>query len=179
MALFEDFDTVFHGRENVYGKPTLADQIAGAMPNAAQNGNTASALEVGKLSFGCLLNCIDGVDKGGGIFLVITTNHVEKLDPALGQPRKNPDGSVEFISTRPGRIDKAIELGYMEREDKKRLARRIFFDDDHGCGSCSSRSTASPTRRKPPPSSRRPAPARPRPALGRKEEAAPAGGCAR
>jgi SpoVK/Ycf46/Vps4 family AAA+-type ATPase len=132
VALFEDFDTVFHGRENVYGKPTLADQIAGAMPNASKNGNAASALDVGKLSFGCLLNCIDGADKGGGIFLVITTNHVETLDPALGQPRRNPDGSVDFISTRPGRIDKAIELGYMEREDKKRLARRIFFDDEYG-----------------------------------------------
>ncbi len=132
VALIEDFDTVFHGRENVYGKATLADQIAGAMPNAASNHNAASALEVGKLSFGCLLNCLDGVDKGGGIFTVITTNHVETLDPALGQPRRNPDGSVEFISTRPGRIDKAIELGYMEKEDKKRLARRIFFDDDHG-----------------------------------------------
>jgi hypothetical protein len=132
VALFEDLDTVFHGRENIYGKPTLADQIAGAMPNAANNGNAATALEVGKLSFGCLLNCLDGVDKGGGIFTVITTNHIEKLDPALGVPRRNSDGSVDFISSRPGRIDKAIELGYMEREDKKRLARRIFVDNDHG-----------------------------------------------
>ncbi len=132
VALFEDFDTVFHGRENVYGKPSLADQIAVAMPGAANNANAANALEVGKLSFGCLLNCLDGVEKGGGIFTVITTNHVERLDPALGLPRRSSDGSVDFISTRPGRIDKAIELGYMEREDKKRLARRIFFDDDHG-----------------------------------------------
>src|SRR5262249_6963919 len=54
VALFEDFDTVFHGRENVYGKPTLADQIAGAMPNAANNGNAPPALEIGKLSFGCV-----------------------------------------------------------------------------------------------------------------------------
>jgi hypothetical protein len=44
----------------------------------------------------------------------------------LGQPRKLPDGSVEFISTRPGRIDKAVELGYMEPADKKRLAKRIL-----------------------------------------------------
>jgi hypothetical protein len=132
VALFEDFDTVFNGRENVYGKPTLADQIAGAMPSTPSRNNAAQALEIGKLSYGCLLNCIDGADKGGGIFLVLTTNHIDKLDPALGQPRRNPDGSVEFISTRPGRIDKAIELGYMENEDKKRLARRIFFDDDYG-----------------------------------------------
>lgn len=132
VALIEDFDTVFHGRENVYGKPTLADQIAGAMPQTAGGGQVASALEIGKLSFGCLLNCIDGVEKGDGIFTVITTNHIEKLDPALGQPRRNADGTVEFISTRPGRIDKAIELGYMEAEDKKRLARRIFLDDEYG-----------------------------------------------
>jgi len=48
------------------------------------------------------------------------------VDAALGQPRKLPDGSVEFISTRPGRIDKAVELGYMEPADKRRLAERIL-----------------------------------------------------
>jgi hypothetical protein len=150
VALFEDFDTVFHGRENVYGKPTLADQIAGAAPNAANNANTAAALEVGKLSFGCLLNCLDGADKGGGIFTVITTNHIEKLDPALGVPRKGTDGNVDFISTRPGRIDKAIELGDMDNEDKKKLARRIFFDDDHGYLLMVERIEQSPDRKETP-----------------------------
>jgi hypothetical protein len=33
---------------------------------------------------------------------------------------------VELISTRPGRIDKAVELSYMEPTDKKQLARRIL-----------------------------------------------------
>ena len=42
------------------------------------------------------------------------------------QPRRLPDGSVEFISTRPGRIDKAVELTYMEVLDKKQMARRIL-----------------------------------------------------
>jgi hypothetical protein len=63
---------------------------------------------------------------------VITTNHIDKLDPALGRPRPREDGTVEFISTRPGRIDKAIELGYMADADKLRLARRVFFDNDEG-----------------------------------------------
>ena len=49
-----------------------------------------------------------------------------KLYPALGQPRKLPDGTVEFISTRPGRIDKAVELSYMEPGDKKKMAQRIL-----------------------------------------------------
>src|SRR4029450_11716287 len=46
--------------------------------------------------------------------------------PAPGAPRNLPDGTTEFISTRPGRIDKAVELTYMEAEDKKRMARRIL-----------------------------------------------------
>jgi hypothetical protein len=144
IALFEDFDNVFHGRENVYGKPKLADLVtataAAAKPAApaapAAGGNNqnqaAAVLNTGKLSFDCLLNCLDGVEKSSGVFTVITTNHIDTLDPALGQPRKKDDGSVEFISTRPGRIDKAIELGYMEDADKLKLARRIFFDDEAG-----------------------------------------------
>jgi hypothetical protein len=143
IALFEDFDNVFHGRENVYGKPVLADLIAasaagtagGANGNANAGGNASnqsSVLNTGRLSFDCLLNCLDGVEKSNGVFTVITTNHIDKLDPALGQPRKKEDGTVEFISTRPGRIDKAIELGYMEDADKLKLARRIFFDNDAG-----------------------------------------------
>jgi hypothetical protein len=44
----------------------------------------------------------------------------------LGQPRMLPDGTVEFISTRPGRIDKAVELTYMEPCDKKLMARKIL-----------------------------------------------------
>jgi hypothetical protein len=33
---------------------------------------------------------------------------------------------TEFISTRPGRIDKAVELTYMEPADKKRMAQKIL-----------------------------------------------------
>jgi hypothetical protein len=140
IALFEDFDNVFHGRENVYGKPKLADLISataagGSSASGASNdgGNgQSSVLNTGRLSFDCLLNCLDGVEKSNGIFTVITTNHIDKLDPAIGQPRRREDGTLEFISTRPGRIDKAIELGYMEDADKLKLARRIFFDSEEG-----------------------------------------------
>jgi hypothetical protein len=139
VALFEDFDNVFHGRENVYGKPKLSDLVASAAGPAGGNGagggngdGQASVLNTGRLSFDCLLNCLDGVEKGNGVFTVITTNYIDRLDPALGRPRPRADGTVEFISTRPGRIDKAIELGYMAAADKLRLARRIFFDDEAG-----------------------------------------------
>ncbi|MCE9561307.1 MAG: AAA family ATPase [Planctomycetes bacterium] len=142
IALFEDFDNVFHGRENVYGKPKLSDLVVATAAsnnnakapaaNGGGNNNQSSVLNTGRLTFDCLLNCLDGVEKSNGIFTVITTNHIDKLDPAMGQPQKKEDGTVEFISTRPGRIDKAIELGYMEDADKLKLARRIFFDNDVG-----------------------------------------------
>src|SRR5439155_21226978 len=78
------------------------------------------------LTFDCLLNCLDGVERTDGIFTIITTNDLSKIDPALGQPRKLPDGATEFISTRPGRVDKAVELTYMEPADKKVMAKRIL-----------------------------------------------------
>jgi hypothetical protein len=128
IALFEDFDTVFHGRENIYGKPTLSEQITNA--NIKNDVANESSISKGQLSFGCLLNCIDGADKANGIFTIFTTNHIEKLDPALGQPKVGVDGSVEFISTRPGRIDKAIELGYMQVSEKIELAQKIMNGDN-------------------------------------------------
>ncbi len=123
IALIEDIDNVFHGRENVARK-------GGAFPFAlARKKKEDKDSEVPyttPLTFDCLLNCLDGVERADGIFTIITTNDVGKVDPALGQPRRLPDGSVEFISTRPGRIDKAVELTYMEPEDKKRMAERIL-----------------------------------------------------
>ena len=41
-------------------------------------------LNTGRLRFDCLLNCLDGVEKYNGIFTVITTNHIDKLEPAPG-----------------------------------------------------------------------------------------------
>ena len=75
FALFEDFDTVFHGRVNVYGKASLSDKIeAVSLKDKEKDGDAvAPGLMNGKLSFGCLLNVLDGVDKTNGIFTVITT----------------------------------------------------------------------------------------------------------
>ena len=49
-----------------------------------------------QISFSGLLNALDGVGAQEGRIIVLTTNHREKLDPAL---------------IRPGRIDLEIELG--------------------------------------------------------------------
>jgi hypothetical protein len=133
VALFEDFDNVFHARENVYGKPNLSDLIASAGAKGGGDSTAAEpAVNTGRLSFDCFLNCLDGVEKSNGVFTVITTNHVDVLDPALGKPVPKADGGIDLVSTRPGRIDKAIELGYMLNSDKLKLAQRILFDNERG-----------------------------------------------
>src|SRR5207247_10304065 len=120
LALIEDIDNVFHGRENVSRKHGLMPMVF-APKKKDGDGDGADRGLLTPLTFDCLLNCLDGVERVDGIFTIVTTNDIGKVDPALGQPRKLPDGSVEFISTRPGRIDKAVELGDMEPADKKRL----------------------------------------------------------
>jgi hypothetical protein len=124
IALIEDIDNVFHGRENVARKN---NPMPFMLPRRSDDDNGKGGDPMpSPLTFDCLLNCLDGVERSDGIFTIITTNDLTKIDPALGQPRKLPDGTMEFISTRPGRIDKAVELTYMEAADKKRLAKRIL-----------------------------------------------------
>ena len=66
-----------------------------------------------KLSFSGFLNALDGVATQEGTVLFMTTNHVERLDPAL---------------IRAGRIDERVELGYADADQLQRLYRK-FHDD--------------------------------------------------
>src|SRR5262249_26381415 len=118
----EDIDNVFHGRENVARK----NGMMGMLLPPKKKDDDASQPPLTPLTFDCLLNCLDGIERSDGVFTIITTNAVDKIDSALGQPRKLPDGTLRSISTRPGRMKRAIELTYMEAPDKKRLARRIL-----------------------------------------------------
>jgi hypothetical protein len=126
IALIEDIDNVFHGRDNVVRRGGLFSMMM-APEKKDGDGNDKGRGPLGPpLTFDCLLNCLDGVERADGIFTVVTTNDLSKIDPALGLPRQLPDGATEFISTRPGRIDKAVELSYMEPADEKRMARKIL-----------------------------------------------------
>jgi ATPase family associated with various cellular activities (AAA) len=136
VALIEDIDNIFHGRKNVVRSRLGASLLFSRKKRKGNNNNNSDdegGRSLGMLSFDCLLNVLDGVERSDGVFTIITTNDVSKVDPALGQPRTLPDGTTEFISTRPGRIDKAIELGYMEAQDKKLMAHRILgeFEEEY------------------------------------------------
>ena len=129
IALIEDIDNVFHGRENVARKGSMFSMMMPGKKDEQddKNGNRGGGgMFAPPLTFDCLLNCLDGVERADGIFTVVTTNDISKIDVALGQPRQLPNGDTEFISTRPGRIDKAVELTYMELADKRKMAARIL-----------------------------------------------------
>jgi len=101
IALIEDIDATFNGRDNV---------AAGSMTHGKA------------LSFDTLLNVIDGVQNSEGVFTVITSNCVDKLDSALGKPA-NGD-----ISTRPGRIDRVVMLGSIRPRERQMIAERILSE---------------------------------------------------
>lgn len=63
------------------------------------------------ISLSALLNVIDGVAATEGRILVMTTNHADKLDPAL---------------LRPGRVDMSIEFGYADKADVQELFSAIY-----------------------------------------------------
>ena len=65
----------------------------------------------GHVSFSGLLNAIDGVASHEGRILIMTTNHIERLDPAL---------------IRPGRVDVQIEFGYAKQETTRRVFTELY-----------------------------------------------------
>ena len=99
MALMEDIDAVFHGRENV----------------AVTSGPA--------LTFDCLLNCLDGVQRADGLLTLITTNHLERIDPAIAGGLAS-DGPT----SRPGRIDRVLRLEGLTDAGRRKMAERILFD---------------------------------------------------
>lgn len=98
IALFEDLDNLFEGRRNVGG-------------------------DISVMTFDALLNCIDGVEPSNGVLVAVTTNRVDKLDEALGVPKKG-----DTVSTRPGRIDRVVELKELDESCRRRLAERILSE---------------------------------------------------
>jgi len=84
IIVIEDFDSFFEGR-----KPKNPDS---------------------KITFSGLLNAVNGIIHSPGRLLVLTTNRVENIDPAL---------------SRVGRIDRIFELGYVDEYQAGTLLRKF------------------------------------------------------
>lgn len=108
IVLIEDVDTagITHSRGKTVTEETSAkDKSSGDKPphdKSVKDGITLSSL----------LNVIDGVASSEGRILVMTTNHVDRLDEAL---------------IRVGRVDMQIFLGYSTQENIKNLFISIYL----------------------------------------------------
>ncbi|KAI9204308.1 BCS1 N terminal-domain-containing protein [Polychytrium aggregatum] len=102
ILLLEDIDAAFVSRESA------AAVAPGASTAAA---GTASA----NVTFSGLLNAIDGVAAQEGRLLFMTTNHIEKLDPAL---------------IRPGRVDVKVLLDLATSSQAQGLFDQFYPHDE-------------------------------------------------
>lgn len=73
---------------------------------SVSNERDHNAAQDGALSLSGLLNSLDGFETPDGLVTILTTNHIEKLDPAL---------------IRSGRMDRTFNLGYIEATELERL----------------------------------------------------------
>lgn len=114
VVLLEDIDTagLTHTREDTKGENT-AEAVVPVTTAPAKPGlppTTAPALP-GRLSLSGLLNILDGVASQEGRVLIMTTNHLEKLDKAL---------------IRPGRVDMIVEFGRADVDMSASIFRAIY-----------------------------------------------------
>lgn len=90
MALLEDLDAVFKGRDNK---------------------NQKDAFGGGGLTFDTLLNCLDGVERVDGLLVVVTTNNLDGLDEALVRRPGRIDRVVKFEPLdQAGRVKMAMRI---------------------------------------------------------------------
>ncbi|KAI1380339.1 BCS1 N terminal-domain-containing protein [Hypoxylon crocopeplum] len=113
VVLLEDIDTagLTHTREeNQQNRSTgdSDDMVPGQLTTGDGNTNNNP---IGRLSLSGLLNILDGVASQEGRVLIMTTNHVDKLDKAL---------------IRPGRVDMIVEFGLADRGMTAAIFRAIF-----------------------------------------------------
>ncbi|KAI9151924.1 putative mitochondrial chaperone BCS1-B [Paramyrothecium foliicola] len=110
VVLLEDIDSagLTHTREE-NGTPASAEVGVPAAP--ATPTNSKAPVIASRLSLSGLLNILDGVASQEGRVLIMTTNHLEKLDKAL---------------IRPGRVDMIVKFGLADADMTAAIFRAIY-----------------------------------------------------
>lgn len=116
IIVIEDIDCSLDLTGQRKKKPEKSEEIKKDIP--IKDPKEESINNSTKVTLSGLLNFIDGLwsASGGERIIVFTTNHVEKLDPAL---------------IRRGRMDKHIELSYCSFEGFKVFAKNYLKIDEH------------------------------------------------
>ena len=113
LLVLEDVDT----QSSVIHKRNFLNYNNLLIKNENNNSNNDENKE--NVSLSTFLSCLDGHILSDGIIIIMTTNHINYLDPAC---------------IRPGRMDLHIELGYCTKYQIKKLFNIVFqnlnFSDD-------------------------------------------------
>jgi mitochondrial chaperone BCS1 len=112
VVLLEDIDTagLTHTRQAPEKEREEEAEPAATTPTAQTPAN-ATQTSLNRISLSALLNVIDGVASQEGRVLIMTTNHIEKLDEAL---------------IRPGRVDMKVKFDLADLAMIKTLFKGIF-----------------------------------------------------
>ncbi|PLB38906.1 BCS1 and AAA domain-containing protein [Aspergillus candidus] len=119
IVLLEDVDCagITHQRDPDSSSPAKDAPDAASSDPATVTDTPAAAKDASDtkdqkgVSLSGLLNVIDGVAASEGRILIMTTNHIDKLDSAL---------------LRPGRVDMSIEFGYSAAADIRDLFESMY-----------------------------------------------------
>jgi SpoVK/Ycf46/Vps4 family AAA+-type ATPase len=97
----------------------MQSMIQAALSNKSKSKNEDSVSEEDNeaITLGDFLEVLDGIIEVNGRIIIMTSNHPERLDPAL---------------LRPGRIDKIIEFKKMTKADIMNMY-RLWFRADMPC----------------------------------------------
>ncbi|PHH87735.1 hypothetical protein CDD83_8468 [Cordyceps sp. RAO-2017] len=124
IVLLEDIDTagLTHTRDEDASSPAAAVPPPPPPPGRVRSTSPPSTSPPGpppiggRLSLSGLLNILDGVASQEGRILIMTTNHLEKLDKAL---------------IRPGRVDMVVPFGLADAEMASSIFRAIYAPYDN------------------------------------------------
>lgn len=108
IVVLEDVDAIFVERSAVTNEPPSS---GGRSSSSGGRNNRDSITTV---SFSGLLNALDGVASQEGRLLFMTTNHIERLDPAL---------------IRPGRCDVQLQLKLASKYQIEKMFLRFFPEE--------------------------------------------------
>lgn len=117
--VFEDVDTqsdVLHNRQTRAEETPLFDSVVNSFEERKDidiDGILRSSLH--QFSLATMLTVLDGHTLQEGIVFIMTTNHLEVLDPAV---------------VRPGRMDLCLELGYCTHYQIQKMFRMVMNDSE-------------------------------------------------
>ena len=113
IVLLEDIDSA--GITAKRSEEPKADDTKPGDASGPSSGSGETNTSPKGITLSGFLNIIDGVASSEGRILVMTTNHIEKLDPAI---------------LRPGRVDSTIRFGYADAEMIRGIYKAIFCNQE-------------------------------------------------